>query len=76
MAEIQVERRKKSSATGWAIILVVLVAVLGAGWYFTLGPGATTRADLPGAVPEAPQDPAAPTSGAEGSVTPAPPATP
>jgi len=76
MAEIQVERTKKSSATGWAIILVVLVAVLGAGWYFTLGPGATARPDLPGAVEQAPEEPAAPTSGAEGAVTPTPPAAP
>ena len=49
MAEIQVERRKKSSATGWAIILLILVALVGAGWYFTMGPGATTNPDLPAA---------------------------
>ena len=68
MAEIQVERRKKSSATGWAIILFVLVALLGAGWYFTMGPGATTNPDLPAATPGA-------GSGAEGGPAPPPPTT-
>ena len=46
MAEIQVERRKTNSATGWVVILVVLVALLGAGWYFMMGPGASTGADI------------------------------
>ena len=67
MAEIQVERRKKSSATGWAIILLILVALVGAGWYFTMGPGATTNPDLPAATQ-------GPGSGAEGGSAPPPPA--
>jgi hypothetical protein len=71
MAEIQVERTKKSSATAWAIILVVLVAVLGAGWYFTMGPGVTP--DLPGAE-QAPGTAPTPGSGAEGAPAPTPPA--
>lgn len=75
MAEIQVERRRTSSATGWTIIVLVLVALLGAGWYFTMGPGASTGADMeelrPGGA--AGSTPAAPTTGAEGTVTPAPP---
>jgi len=58
MAEIQVERTKKSRTTGWVVLFVVLVALLGAGWYFTMGPGATTRPDLPGVAPaEAPAVP-------------------
>ena len=73
MAEIQVERTKKSSATAWAIVLVVLVAMLGAGWYFTMGPGATTRPDLPG-TEQAPVTAPTPGSGAEGAPAPAPPA--
>jgi hypothetical protein len=67
MAEIQVERRKKSSATGWAIIVIVLVALLGAGWYFTMGPGATTQPDLPG-VEQVPPGTPPPTTGAEEEV--------
>ena len=53
MAEIQVERTKKSGATGWVIIVLVLVALLGAGWYFMMGPGATTNPDVPAATPPA-----------------------
>jgi hypothetical protein len=41
MAEIQVERKPKSHA-GWLLGLLLLIAVLGAGWYFTMGPGAGT----------------------------------
>jgi hypothetical protein len=41
MAEIQVERKPKSGA-GWLLGLLLLIAVLGAGWYFTMGPGAGT----------------------------------
>ena len=41
MAEIQVERKPRSHA-GWLLGLLLLVAVLGAGWYFTMGPGAGT----------------------------------
>ena len=76
MAEIQVERTRKSSAAGWAIIVLVLVAVLGAGWYFMMGPGVTTRPDMPGTVETNPQSPAAPTAGPEGSVQPNPPTAP
>jgi hypothetical protein len=68
MAEIQVERTKKSSATGWTIIVLVLVALLGAGWYFAMGPGAALVPDLPGSPSD--QAPAQPTGGAEGAVTP------
>jgi hypothetical protein len=50
MAEIQVERTKKSSAKGW-VILIVLVALLGAGWYFMMGPGAAMTADMMGPPP-------------------------
>jgi hypothetical protein len=78
MVEIQVERTSSSATKAWAIIALVLVALLGAGWYFTMGPGATTRPDLPGAMPSgpSPEPPAAPTTGAEGAVEPAPPAAP
>lgn len=74
MAEIQVERRRTSSATGWTIIVLVLVALLGAGWYFTMGPGASPQADMEELRPGGPATsiPAAPTTGAEGTVTPAP----
>lgn len=88
MAEIQVERRRTSSATGWAILIVVLVALLGAGWYFVLGPGATTRPDLgtttpggttttpytnPSPVPApTPATPPASAGGAEGAPAPPP----
>ena len=71
MAEIQVERRSSSSAKGWAIILLVLVALLGAGWFYTMGPGATTNPDLPpGVAPaEAPAVPA-PTTEPPGTTAP------
>ena len=41
MAEIQVERKPRSHA-GLLLGLLLLVAVLGAGWYFTMGPGVGT----------------------------------
>jgi hypothetical protein len=41
MAEIQVER-KPQHRTGWLVGLLLLVAVLGAGWYFMMGPGVGT----------------------------------
>lgn len=80
MAEIQVERTRTRSATGWAILVGVLVALLGAGWYFVMGPGATTQADLapaqsveptavPGPSPTAATPPAG-AGGAEGAPTP------
>ena len=61
MAEIQVERKPRSHA-GLILGLLLLVAVLGAGWYFTMGPGAGTMdADGPDVVEEAPaSSPSAP----------------
>jgi hypothetical protein len=38
MAEIQVERKPRSHA-GWLLGLLLLVVLLGAGWYIATGPG-------------------------------------
>ena len=38
MAEIQIERKTKSGA-GWLLGILLLFVLLGAGWYFTTGPG-------------------------------------
>ena len=75
MAEIQVERKPKSHA-GWLLGLLLLIAVLGAGWYFTMGPGAGAGtvdegadteppASMPG--PQAPPQTPAPGSQAPGA---------
>jgi hypothetical protein len=75
MAEIQVERKPRSHA-GWLLGLLLLIAVLGAGWYFTMGPGAGTGtldegtdleppASMPGpqAPAQAPAEPSTPPPG-------------
>ena len=42
MAEIQVERTKKGAGAGWLVGLLLLAVLVGAGWYFTMGPGRET----------------------------------
>lgn len=70
MAEIQVERKRSRAGAGWAVGLLLLVALLGAGWYFTMGPGAgTTIGDDPDIQSPAggqysPTGPSAPPTGA------------
>jgi hypothetical protein len=72
MAEIQVERRKRSGM-GRAIIALVVVVLLGAGWFFTMGPGATSG-DLGPATPGAETPAPAPNNGAGPATPGAPPA--
>ena len=78
MAEIQVERKPRSHA-GWVLGLLLLVAVLGAGWYFTMGPGAGTLdrdqgADMtpPASMPGTQAPPPAPAPSPMPGTTPAP----
>ena len=75
MAEIQVER-KPQSRTGLVVAMLLLVAVLGAGWYFMMGPGAVPvgvddgpdiQQPAPGSSPYSlpPPTPPGPTAGPE-----------
>ena len=38
MAEIQIERKKKGVG-GWVLGVLFLLVLLGAGWYYMMGPG-------------------------------------
>ena len=72
MAEIQVERTKKSSATARVIIFLVIVALLGAGWFFMMGPGAGQGADMTTPAVSEPQSPPPPAGLHPGSLQPLP----
>jgi hypothetical protein len=39
MAEIDIERKPKSGGWSWALGVLLLLVVAGAGWYFFMGPG-------------------------------------
>lgn len=57
MAEIQIERRPRSNGAAWALGVLLVLILLGAGWYFGMGPGTAVldRDDAVEPVPSAPQ---------------------
>lgn len=39
MAEIHLERKKGPGAGAWVLGILLVLVLLGAGWYFAMGPG-------------------------------------
>ena len=73
MAEIQVERKPRSHAA-WLLGLLLLVVLLGAGWYIATGPGVGATLDRgadveepPASMPYTPPPPPAPAPQPDGA---------
>lgn len=41
MAEIDIERKSRRGGWSWALLILVILAIAAAAWYFLAGPGMT-----------------------------------